>query len=204
MVLRFCKIRRSQLEHLRLWRMSSDVTRFMFTDPDITIEGQNKWYEGILADHSRMDWVINVDGRDMGVVNLYDIDPTNRRCFWAYYLGEAEARGRRIGTSVELNLLDYVFRRLHLHKLCGDVFEWNDFVVKTHQKYGSRIEGRFREHIWKSGEYHNVIRVGILAQEWEHQVRGKFDYSRAEIEEWEEKTARLVTSREQQFRAGQV
>lgn len=192
MVLRFVKIRQPHLEKVRLWRMSEDVTMYMYTDPEINTEDQQKWYQQIVEENSRMDWVINVDGSDIGVVDLFDIDPVNRRCFWAYYLGEAVARGKGIGRAVELSILDYVFSRLRIHKLCCEVFEWNDFVVKTHEKYGSRIEGTFREHVWKRGGYHNVVRMGILAQEWEKGVKGKFGYSQAEIEEWEEKVAHLL------------
>lgn len=187
LALQFIKIREEHLEKIRLWRISEDVAKYLYTDPKIIPEDQRKWYQQILQDLSRMDWVINEDGKDMGVVCLYDIDILHRRCFWAYYLGEQAARGKGIGKAVELNVLSYVFKQLNLHKLCCEVFEWNDFVVKIHQKYGSKIEGVFRQHIWKRGEYYNVVRMGILRPEWEQEVRDKFQYHSAKIEEWEDK-----------------
>jgi UDP-4-amino-4,6-dideoxy-N-acetyl-beta-L-altrosamine N-acetyltransferase len=193
MILRFLRIREAHLEKVRLWRMLEDVTKYMYTDPRVSQEDQRKWYYRIVEDQSRMDWVIDVDGRDVGVVNLYDIDLVNRRCSWAYYLGEPETRNKGIGKAVELSVLDYVFARLCFHKLCCEVFEWNDSVIKIHQKYGSIIEGTLRNHIHKRGEYHNVVRMAILRQEWEEGIRGKFQYSQAEIEEWEEKIARFFT-----------
>lgn len=194
MVLQFLKIREEHLDKIRLWRMSEEVTKYAYTDPEITPEDQSGWYQRILQDFSRMDWVINTDGTDAGVVCLYDIDPLHRRCFWAYYLGEQAARGKGIGKAVELNVLSYVFERLDFHKLCCEVFEWNDLVVKIHQKYGSRIEGVFREHAWKRGSYHNVVRMGILRYEWEQEVKGNFQYPLAKIEEWEDKKRYLAKS----------
>lgn len=191
-ILRFIKIREEHLEKIRLWRLSEDVTKYLYTDPQITSEDQTKWYQGIVQDLNRMDWVINVDGMDTGVVCLYDIDPIHRRCFWAYYLGEQTARGKGIGKAIELNVLGYVFERLNLHKLCCEVFEWNDFVVNIHQKYGSRIEGEFHEHICKRGEYHNAVRMGILRHDWEQEVKAKFQYPTAEIEDWEDKKRRVL------------
>ena len=187
MILQFRKIQQKHLEKIRLWRMSDDVTKYMYTDPEITPEDQKKWHRQIEQDFSRMDWGINVDGQDIGVVCLYDIDPLNRRCFWAYYLGEQAAKGKGIGKSVELNILSYAFEQLNLHKLCCEVFEWNDFVITTHQKYGSKIEGTFHEHVWKGGKYHNVVRMAIIRREWEQEVKDKFQYPFVQIEEWEDK-----------------
>lgn len=204
MILRFLIIREAHLEQVRLWRMSEGITKYMYTDPRISPADQRKWYQRIVEDQSRMDWVIDVDGRDVGVVNLYDIDLVNRRCFWAYYLGEPVTRGKGIGKAVELSVLHYVFDRLRLHKLCCEVFEWNDSVIKMHQKYGSVIEGTLRKHIQKRGEYHNVVRMAILQQEWEEGIRGKFQYSQAEIEEWEEKVARVFPSFAKQLPTGDM
>lgn len=192
MILQFLKIREEYLEKIRLWRMSEEVTKYLYTDPKITPEDQRKWYQRIVQDLSRMDWVINVDGKDVGVICLYDIDAVNRRCFWAYYLGEQTTRGKGIGKAVELNILSYVFERLDFHKLCCEVFEWNEFVVEVHQKYGARIEGTFREHVWKRGKYHDVVRMGILRQEWKQEVKDKFQYPLAEIEEWEDKRRHIL------------
>ena len=192
MILKFLKIREEHLDEIRLWRTAEEVTKYLYTDPVITLEDQMKWYQRILRDPSRMDWVLDVDGRKMGVVCLYDIEPQNRRCFWAYYIGERAGRGQGIGRAIELNILNYVFEGLDLYKLCCEVFEWNDLVVKIHQKYGSKTEGVFREHILKRGEYHNVVRMGILRREWEQNVKDKFEYSTANIEEWDDKKRHIL------------
>lgn len=192
MQLQFVRIREEHLERLRVWRMAEEVTRYMHTDPEISPEDQNRWYRRMVRDPSRMDWVIRVDGRDVGVGYLFDIDPLHRECFWGQYLGDFEARGKGIGSALELNMRDYAFERLNLHKLCADVLEWNDVSLRAHKRCGFKVEGLLREQIWKKGEYHNVVRMGILRQEWEAKARGKFEYPPAEIEEWEGKKRRLL------------
>jgi hypothetical protein len=192
---KFVKVQEEHLEKIRLWRMSEEVTMYLYTDPQINQEGQKKWYQQIIQDPFRMDWVVNVDGMDVGVVWLYDINPLHRRCFWAYYLAGESVRGKGIGGLIELNLLNYVFEHFKLHKLCCEVFEWNHAVVKIHQKCGFKIEGVFREHIWKRGKYHNVVSMGILRQDWEQEVKAKFAYHPvAEIEEWKDKKDYIATS----------
>ena len=194
MILQFRKIQQEHLEKIRLWRTSEDVTKYLYTDPRISPDDQKEWHRRILRDPSRMDWIINVGGVDVGVVYLYNVEPVNRRCFWAYYLGEQFARGKGIGKAVELNILNYVFERLNLHKLCCEVFEWNKSVIEAHQKCGSRIEGIFREHIWKRSNYHNVVRMGILCHEWEQEVRDRFKYPLAQIEEWDDKKQHVLSN----------
>jgi len=192
MGLRLVRVRETHIEQIRRWRTSEDVTKYMYTDPRIGPEDQHRWFDGIVQDRSRMDWVISLEGSDVGVVSLYDIVPCCGRCSLARYLGEESARGRGTGTAVVLNILHYVFECLNLHRVHMEAFEWNDAAVKANLKFGARIEGTLRDHVWKNGRYHNVVCQGLLREDWENNVRHKMAYRPAEIEEWEEK-ARLVS-----------
>jgi RimJ/RimL family protein N-acetyltransferase len=88
---------------------------------------------------------------------------------------------------VELNILHYVFETLKLNKLCGEVLAFNEKVVEIHQKYGSKVEGRRRQHICKNGEYLDVVEVGILRQEYEKEVKDRTDFTRATFEPQEKR-----------------
>lgn len=180
MKLKFEKLREKHLEQVRLWRMLPEVTKYMYTDPKITKESQIDWYNIIRNDNTQSTWVVDVDGTNIGIVSL-KIDSLNKRGFWAYYIGNFAYLGKGIGKQIELNMLIYVFEILNLNKLTCEVFEFNDRVVKIHEKYGSRIEGNLKNHIYKNGEYYNVVIMGILKSEWE-QIKGKFDITSAEIE----------------------
>ena len=122
-----------------------------------------------------------MDGKYVGVGNLYNIDIKNRRCYWAYYLADSSVRGKGLGRLIELNVLDYVFENLEFNKLCCEVLSFNDIVVKIHQKYGSKIEADFRQHIYKEGKFHDMVYMGILKEEWT-ELKKQFDYQKIEIE----------------------
>ncbi len=70
---------------------------------------------------------------------------------------------------------------MKFNKLCCEVFEFNDKVVKIHEKFGSKIEGVLKEHIFKNGAYHNVVRMAILRDEW-YAIRDGYQYDNIEIE----------------------
>ena len=182
MKLKFRKINDADLEKIMHWRMLSEVTKYMYTDPKLTIADQQQWLESISNDPSKKYWIINVDEKDVGLINLYRIDRVNQRCEWAYYLASPSVRGKGIGKSVELNIQKYVFHDLALNKLCCEVFSWNEIVIKIHQKYGSKIEGIRKAHIFKNGEYHDIVEMAILSEDWRDNIKGQFDFYNAEIE----------------------
>lgn len=186
MNLRFRQIKDSDLDMLLKWRTMPEVSAYMYTDIEPDMAKQKQWYERIRSDKTRRDWIIVVDGEDVGLVSVVRIDQTNKRCEWAYYLASPSVRGKGIGRSVEMNILDYVFNKLKLHKLCCEVFVANDIVIKIHEKYGSRVEGTRREHIHKNSEYHDIVEMGILKEEYENNIKGKFEYVEAEFEPSEE------------------
>ena len=41
------KIRESDLETIMNWRMDPEITRYMNTDPRLTLEGQKKWFAAV-------------------------------------------------------------------------------------------------------------------------------------------------------------
>jgi hypothetical protein len=182
MKIRFRKIQSIDLENIMLWRMLPEVTLYMYTDPRLTLEDQKRWYKIIKSDQTKKYWIINVDNEDVGLVSIYNIDIVNRRCDWGYYLASEAIRGKGIARAVELNLHHYVFEILNMNKLCCEVFAWNDFVIGIHRKYGSSIEGKRRLHICKNGEFHDIVEMAILREDWEENLRGKFEFTRAVIE----------------------
>lgn len=186
MELKFRQIREADLEMILNWRTMPEVTAYMYTDLTPDMDKQRAWFKQIQQDKSRYDWIITVDGEDVGLVSVVRIDRVNKRCEWAYYLASPSVRGKGIGRSVEMNMLDFVFDKLKLHKLCCEVYVSNEVVIKIHEKYGSKVEGTRREHIFKNNEYHDIVEMGILKEEYEQKVKGKFEYVTAEFDNEEE------------------
>jgi len=171
----FRKIKDGDLEAIRNWRMLEEVTKYMYTDPELSQEDQERWYRKISTDPTCVYWILQVDGRDIGLVCLTNIDRLNRRANWAYYIAEPTLRGKGLGKQLELNILYYVFDVLTLNKLCCEVFAWNENVISIHEHFGSKIEGRRRAHICKDGQFQDIVKMAILKDEWE-QI--KKDYTR--------------------------
>lgn len=154
-------------EMIRGWRNLPEVARYMYTDHYITPEEHERWFQSIFEDASRRYWVIMCDYEDVGLVNLYDIDNRNKRCFWAFYIASPDVRGKGVGSFIEYSILRYVFEVLSFNKLCCEVLTSNQSVIAMHKSFGFKQEGYFHQHVIKSGHPVDVVFLAILREDWE-------------------------------------
>ncbi len=148
------------------WRNLPDVRSYMYTDVPIQAAEHERWFAGIAGDDTRRYWVIQLDGEDVGLVNLYGISKQHKRCYWAFYLASPSVRGKGVGAAVEHFILNNVFERQHFAKLCCEVLETNEAVVSMHKGFGFVQEGLFRSHVERSDGRHNVVSLSMLRGEW--------------------------------------
>jgi len=160
-------IREADLELIMNWRMRPDITRFMNTDPILTLEGQKKWLKNISEDLTCKYWLIQVDGIPVGIINLCNINYEKKICEWGYYIGENKLRSLKLAMSLEWNLYNFVFEVLNFDALYNEVLDVNKGVVKLHLACGSRINQVFKNHVIKNEIQYDVIRMVITREEWE-------------------------------------
>jgi len=176
-------MKQDDMELVMHWRMSPEVSKYMFTDPKLTISSQLEWYKKISASSFDKYWIVELLQEEIpvGVISLNKIDYVNLHCSWAYYIGDLRARGKGLATILECNINDYVFDTLKLNKIWGEAFKFNEKVISIHQKFGNKIEGVFKDHIFKNGQFYDVVRYAIRKEEW-LQIRSNFNYVRIDIE----------------------
>lgn len=175
------RLTENDLEKTMHWRMDPDITRFMNTDPVLTLEGQKKWFEKIQKDETVRYWMIVVDGVDAGVINLADIDYEKKESNWGYYVGEKKARSLKLSLTLEWNLYDYVFETLRLSRLYNEVLSANEGVVKLHLMCGSKVDEIYPEHVEKNGVKYDVTAISITAEEWAEKKQS-VKYDKIEME----------------------
>lgn len=153
-------------DRLLAWRNQPEVARWMYSDHVITPEEHAQWCATVLRDPKRRYWIIELDGLPVGLANIYDLAAGDRKVSWAYYLADSAVRGRGVGAFVEFCIIEHVFGALGLNKLWCEVLLANEAVWKLHESFGFRREALFRAHVWKHGEPHDVVGLGLLATDW--------------------------------------
>ncbi len=180
MMVRFRKIVEEDLGLIMKWRMMPEITKFMYTDPKLTIAQQHVWYNESVKNDRNYIRIINCDGVDIGLYSITDIYK-GMNCFWAYYIADLSFQGKGLGTILECNNYDFAFDVLEVHKVSCEVLSFNKRVIEIHQKFGSKIEGIFKEHILKNNEYLDIVRMAILKNEW-YKIRENFEYDICQFE----------------------
>ncbi|MDR3602249.1 MAG: UDP-4-amino-4,6-dideoxy-N-acetyl-beta-L-altrosamine N-acetyltransferase [Desulfosporosinus sp.] len=180
-MLKLVTIEETDLETLMHWRMLSEVTKYMYTEPQLTMDMQKKWFHSINKDPMCKHWIIEHETIKIGIVNLTEIDFKNSRCSWGHYIANTSLRGKGIGRLLEYNIYDYVLLELSLNKLMAEVLDFNENAINLHKKCGSQIEGVLRQYIKKGNKYYDVVVLGILRDEWLER-RGNLDYAKISIE----------------------
>ncbi|MBI5447033.1 MAG: UDP-4-amino-4,6-dideoxy-N-acetyl-beta-L-altrosamine N-acetyltransferase [Deltaproteobacteria bacterium] len=182
MRLAFRWLREEHLETVRRWRTSAEVSKYLYSDPVLSAEDQRVWYRRIAADPSCLYWVVTAEDTPVGLVSISAIQRVHKRCDWAYYIADPSMRGKGLGKIIEYNVQRFVFESLGLNKLCCEVFSFNEHVIQIHVKYGNRIEGTRRQHIWKSGEFHDIVEMALLKAEWLELEKQREPYPLIEFE----------------------
>lgn len=159
-------MQKSDSARLLEWRNRAEVSAYMYTDHTISADEHKRWFAAAVSAPDRKYWIIELDGQPVGMANLTGINLDRRRCEWAYYLAEPEVRGRGVGAAVEFAVIDHVFNELDLHKLWCEVLLANEAVWKLHLSFGFQREAHYRDHVWKSGRFQDVLGLGLLASDW--------------------------------------
>ena len=166
MLVEFKKLTNDMLETVRQWRNMEHVRQYMYTEHYITPEEHRKWFATVSESKKYKYWVITVNSKGVGLVNLADIDYENLVASWAFYIADLSQIGTGLGSMVEYHLIDYYFTEIKFNKLCCSVLDFNEHVVEMHKKFGFQQEGLLRSQIKKGNKFVNVVLLGMLRDEW--------------------------------------
>ena len=131
----------------------------------ISLEQTQKLLDEIDArdDHAR--FIIEVDGVVVGDCSLHHIHKHNRNCEIGIAIGKP-FWNKGYGQDALRTLVAYAFTHHNMHRVGLEVLADDDRAVTCYRKVGFVEEGRIRQRDWVNGEYHDVLVMGILDEEW--------------------------------------
>lgn len=171
------KVREEHLELLMNWRMREDISAMMFSDVKLTMEMQRQWYERLVNDQTQIRWIILADDMPIGSMYLTDIDYANKRCESGWFVAEKEYRSLPLAMALQQNMFDYIFDKLKLNRVYGQVIDDNKSLIRLLQMCGLELEGTLRQHICKNEKLHDVFCVGLTVNDWKSKKTAKRYFS---------------------------
>lgn len=101
-------------------------------------------------------------GRPIGSVYIRDIDSTHNKGEYGIFIGEADARGKGIGTRAAKLMIRYAFKELKLHRLFLRVFADNTQAIGSYEKAGFVKEAYLKDDVCIDGVYRDIVLMAIL------------------------------------------
>lgn len=159
-------IREDDLEQIMNWRMMPDITRYMNTDPKLTLEGQKIWFASVRQNPDVRYWMIEADGEAAGVINLTGLTREDGILGWAYYMGEKRLRSIQTALALEMSLYDHAFLELGKRAVYSDVFTLNAGVITLHRLCGCEVVEEKKNAVTKNGVSYDVTYLRMTAENW--------------------------------------
>jgi RimJ/RimL family protein N-acetyltransferase len=102
----------------------------------------------------------------IGGCGINDFDWKNSVATVGIFIGAEKYRNKGYGTEAMGILLDFIFNQVNVNKVMLEVFSFNKRAISSYKKNGFVEEGRLRENVFRNGEYHDEVLMGLLRREY--------------------------------------
>ncbi len=151
------------------WLNDAEVTQYLETGAfPTTRDDLEKFYAQVTGSSTEVIFAIadQKTHAHIGNVKLGPINWVDRRAALGILIGEKSCWGKGIGEEATRLTVEYAFDRLNLNRVGLAVFEEHDAAVKCYEKVGFKLEGCFREEVFREGRYQNRLWMGLLRSEY--------------------------------------
>lgn len=148
------------------WRNSDAVRKNFIYQELFTREGHENWIRTQVETGRVVQTIIcdmNTD-KPLGSVYIRDIDECHRKAEYGIFIGEADARGRGVGTAAAKLMLRYCFEEVGLHRVYLRVFAENAQAIGSYEKAGFVKEGLLKDDVCIDGVYRDIVWMAVVAK----------------------------------------
>ena len=155
------------LEEVRKWRNKKSISRYMYTNHEITKDEHKKWVESLRIKNTAKSWVIKYKTKPVGLASVLNIDHENKTTDWGFYIADESIRGKGIGSAVLYCLMEYVFENMRFEKMVTTVLDNNRIAIGLYEKFGFKKEGMLKEKLVRDKEKIGIILMSAEKEKWE-------------------------------------
>jgi len=113
------------------------------------------------------------DDKLIGIVDIHDIDPINKRCNIECTIAEPDYRDKGYGTMAFRQAVSYCMEDLEMNKVISTAFDFNEKWIRILGNLGFHQEGLLRDHALKNGRYTDKLIFSLLKSEFKESVNFK-------------------------------
>jgi RimJ/RimL family protein N-acetyltransferase len=161
----------SDLDRVYEWQNSPDLYELFsgITYQPVSHKSVEEWLlKRITYSKSEVNMAICLIQSNDHIGNIYlrDIDWISRKGTVHLFIPNTENQGKNYGHEALRALLHYAFSTLGLNRLYLTAIASNTRAITFYQKHGFLNEGILKEHVYKNGDYLDVVIMGLCKSQY--------------------------------------
>jgi RimJ/RimL family protein N-acetyltransferase len=168
-------VEEGDLDQLARWRNDPRNLQYYFSPFLVNLGAQKKWYEDLLSNPNKVLFIVEtLDGLMVGMIGVDHIDWLNQRCEGGPIVIDPDQRSHGYAEEALELLLEYTFNELNLHRFYVYSYSFNP-VIEFMKWFGFMEEGILRKAAFTGGEFHDVVLMALLREDWQSERRVPHD-----------------------------
>ncbi len=151
------------------WRLKPRVDEMMRTKMDPDFDRHVSWLMSCYDRPTYYHWIMQDNGRDVGLVSVNDFSPDRSSTSWGFYVGEEDALG--IGSTVPAHIYNWIFNRLGFAHVTAEVLEKNSSILRMHAIYGFARQPEQDIEVARDGVTEHLLALNLTKSVWKSQTR---------------------------------
>lgn len=133
-----------------------------------TLRDEERWFERVVKDQEQRTFAIYDIEKDqvIGSCSLMQFDWRNHACEFGIAIGDKNYWGKGYGSDATRVTIRFGFLEMNLNRIALRVFSFNQRAIRAYEKIGFQHEVTLREAIFRDGQYHDILVMSILREEW--------------------------------------
>ena len=125
--------------------------------PNVSFIRTKKWFESVVVNDSRRDYVGILDGKIFAFSGLTHINQLNKTAEIYIFLVSPKYFSKGLGTWLIKEIIKIGFKELSVTKFFAKVVKENEQSKKFFLKNSFEQEGILKKESWINGEYHDIV-----------------------------------------------
>ena len=148
------------------WRNSDAVRKNFIYQALFTREGHENWIKTKVNTGQVVQMIICdlATDKPLGSVYIRDIDREHNKAEYGIFIGEADGRGRGVGTAAAKLMLRYCFEEEGLHRIYLRALSGNEQAIRSYEKAGFVKEAVLKDDVRIDGKYCDIIWMAVINQ----------------------------------------
>jgi RimJ/RimL family protein N-acetyltransferase len=154
------------------WRNDSKIYETI-TQPRrfVSEKTEQEWVENAIKENElgksvRLAICLKKNDQCIGLIQLLNIDWSNRSGEATTLIGEKEFWGQGLIGEAKILLFEHAFLDLGLERIYNKVLNTNAASIRSYEKFGSVQEGILRHAAYHDGKFHDMIQFSMLREEF--------------------------------------